>query len=120
MERLNANGRKIDQGKKPETVILRFNRKTARWVREKQWHLSQRLTFLKNGALRLELTVAITPEFVSWVRSFGSDVTIDGPPALIKTITNDAWAVVGRYEGGKPKRAGKKAKKKGTWDVTRV
>jgi predicted DNA-binding transcriptional regulator YafY len=88
----------VYQGKKPETVTLRFNRKTARWVAEKRWHASQRMKKLKNGVLRMELTVAITPEFISWVRSFGSEVTIEAPARLIKMITDDAWTVVGRYE----------------------
>jgi predicted DNA-binding transcriptional regulator YafY len=108
----------VYQGKKPETVTLRFNRKTARWVGEKRWHASEKVQRSKNGTLRMELTVAITPELISWVRSFGSEVTIEGPLVLIKAIKDDAWAVVGRYEGGRPKRAGKRAKKRGTSDVT--
>jgi predicted DNA-binding transcriptional regulator YafY len=110
----------VYQGKKPETVTLRFARKTARWVGEKRWHASEQVQRSKNGTLRMELTVAITPELVSWVRSFGSDVTVEAPPRLITMITNDAWTVVGRYEGGKSKMARKRAKKKGTFDVTRV
>jgi predicted DNA-binding transcriptional regulator YafY len=110
----------VYQGKKPETVTLRFNRKTARWVGEKHWHASEKVQRSKNGTLRMELTVAITPELVSWVRSFGSDVTVESPPRLITMITNDAWTVVGRYEGGRAKGAGEKAQKKGTRDVTRV
>ena len=94
----------VYQGKKPETVVLRFARKTARWVGEKRWHASQRLKKLKNGTLRMELTVAITPEFVSWVQSFGSDVTVEAPARLIKIITDDAWTVVGRYERKGTKR----------------
>ncbi len=110
----------VYQGKRPETVILRFNRKTARWVGEKRWHASEKVQRSKNGTLRMELTVAITPEFISWVRSFGSAVTVEAPPNLIKAIKDDAWTVVGRYEGGKPGRVAKRLKKRGTSDVTRV
>ena len=88
----------VYQGKKPETVTLQFNRKTARWVGEKRWHASQHLRTLKNGMVLMELRVAITPEFISWVRSFGSGVTVEGPPALIKEIKDDAWTVLGKYE----------------------
>lgn len=111
----------VYQSKKPETVTLRFNRKTARWVGEKHWHASERVQRLKNGTLRLQLTVAITPELISWVRSFGSEVTVEGPTALIKAIKDDAWTVVGRYEGGKRQgRTAKRLKKRGTSDVTGV
>lgn len=88
----------IYQGKKPESVILRFDRKTARWVREKIWHRSQRLTALKGGKIRMHLTIGISPDFVAWVRSFGPDVTVEAPEGLIKRITGDAWTVAGRYE----------------------
>jgi predicted DNA-binding transcriptional regulator YafY len=108
----------VYQGKKPETVTLRFNRKTARWVAEKRWHASEKVRRLKNGTLRMELTVAITPEFISWVRSFGSEVTVEGPLSLIKAVKDDAWAVVGRYEGGRPGRVVKRLKKRRTSDVT--
>lgn len=104
----NAFG--VYQGKKPETVTLRFPRKTARWVGEKRWHASERVRRLRNGALRMELTVAITPELISWVRSFGSDVTVESPPGLIKAIKDDAWAVAGKYEGFKPSQGFKRFK----------
>lgn len=108
----------VYQGRRPETAVLRFNRKTARWVREKQWHASQRLTFLKNGTLRLTLTVAITPEFVSWVRSFGSEVSIEGPSTLIKAIKDDAWAVLGTYEFKRSK--GSRVQRRGDKTGSRV
>ncbi len=47
-------------------------------------------------------------------------VTVEAPPSLIKAIKDDAWTVVGRYEGGKPRRAAKRFRKRGTSDVTRV
>lgn len=71
-------------------VELLFNKATAAWVRDRLWHPSQQLTRLKDGRLRMVLTVADTRELVGWVLSFGSGVRVVEPESLRMAVTEEA------------------------------
>lgn len=70
----------------PVEVILRFHRRVAPYVRERIWHRSQELSSLRDGSVRLSMRVAVQPELVSWVLSFGPDLRVEAPVELHEKI----------------------------------
>jgi predicted DNA-binding transcriptional regulator YafY len=80
----------------PVAVTLRFSPLAGRWVREEQWHPSQRVEDGEDGSVRLHLTVAITPEFRRWVFHYGREVTVEAPAELRAWMAEEARAVLAR------------------------
>lgn len=78
----------------PIEVRLRFDRTSAPWVRDREWHRSQRLEPARGGALVMTLNVADTPELVGWVLSFGSQVKVLGPESLRERVRHEARKIV--------------------------
>ena len=78
------------------TVELLFNKETTAWARDRIWHPSQRLTQLKDGKLRMTLTIADSRELVGWVLSFGSGVQVSKPEALCRAVKKEAEQIAGR------------------------
>ncbi|HHT9135418.1 MAG TPA: helix-turn-helix transcriptional regulator [Candidatus Avalokitesvara rifleensis] len=95
---------------KPEEVELIFEKKAARWVKERQWHSSQRITPLKDGKIRMNLRVAGSPELLAWVLGFGAQVRVIKPESLKKAVQNEAWKLLGKYQGITMRRRSTKAR----------
>ena len=75
---------------KPIEVELLFDRQTAAWVKDRQWHQSQQCAVHKDGRLTLRLQVADTRELVGWVLHFGSGVRVIGPLTLREKVQEEA------------------------------
>ncbi|MBI3596001.1 MAG: WYL domain-containing protein [Nitrospirae bacterium] len=69
---------------------LVFEKSAARWVRERTWHASQRITPLKGGRIRMNLQVAVCPELLAWVLGFGAKVRVVRPESLMQAVQNEA------------------------------
>ena len=69
-------------------VVLRFAARPwlHRYLRERTWHPSQRFEPIDDGELRMRMTVTSTIEVIPWVRSFGDDVSVEGPPAVVEAV----------------------------------
>lgn len=67
---------------KPMTVVVRFQADQAPYVREREWHPTQRFRTLPDG--RLEMTFRAGGEFeiVRWVLGWGDAVEVIQPPRL--------------------------------------
>jgi predicted DNA-binding transcriptional regulator YafY len=76
-------------------VRLRFDRASAPWVRDREWHRSQRFEPASGGALVMTLRVADTPELVGWILSFGSRVKVLGPEVLKERVREEARKILG-------------------------
>lgn len=90
---------------KPEAVELVFERQAARWVRERQWHHSQRIVPMKGGRIRRNLQVAVSAEMLAWVMGFGSQVRVVRPDHLAKAVQGEAWSLLGKYQGTRSGRS---------------
>nr|WP_321513356.1 WYL domain-containing protein [uncultured Pseudodesulfovibrio sp.] len=55
----------------PKTFRIRFDAKTADYVRERTWSEDQKIDELEDGGLILELTTVSERELMAWVWSFG-------------------------------------------------
>ena len=71
-------------------VRLEFDKATAAWVKDRVWHVSQKLERRPRGRVRMTLTVADTRELVGWILSFGSGVTVIEPEKLRQDIIAEA------------------------------
>ena len=75
---------------KPIEVDLLFERSTAAWAMDRQWHQSQQYTVHKDGQLSMRLQVADTRELVGWILHFGSGVRVINPPSLREKVQEEA------------------------------
>jgi predicted DNA-binding transcriptional regulator YafY len=69
-----------------QEVHLRFSRSVAPYVRERIWHKSQRISMAAGGDVEVKMKVGLAPELETWILGFGAQVTVLGPPSLVKRI----------------------------------
>lgn len=79
-------------------VTLRFAPNVVRRVKESVWHPSQRIEDLPDGACLFTVLVGSTLEFKPWVRQWGADVVVIGPPAFRAELAEEARAVARNYD----------------------
>jgi predicted DNA-binding transcriptional regulator YafY len=82
----------------PEKVTIQFKKDVAYLLKERQWHSSQRLTRLKNGAVILEMRVGGMEEVCSWVLSWGPYAKVLSPPSLVKMVATELQAAARQYQ----------------------
>lgn len=75
-------------------VELLFDKATAAWAKDRTWHSSQVTKVLKNGRMRMTLTVADSRELVGWILSFGSGVKVVRPEALRTGVKQEASKIL--------------------------
>jgi predicted DNA-binding transcriptional regulator YafY len=83
----------VMQGKQIEVELL-FDKMTAAWAKDRIWHASQQTKKLKDGRLRMTLTVADTRELVGWILSFGSGVKVVRPDSLRTAVKQEATRIL--------------------------
>ncbi len=81
----------------PQKIRIRFSSEAARYVQEKAWHTSQRLTKEKDGSVILEVHLDHTHEIKSWVLGFGPKATVLEPASLRDEIVRDLEEVLKSY-----------------------
>lgn len=86
---------------KPQRVKIRFDAKTARYIREAYWHESQRILEGEDGGLILELTVS-EPREVLWYLVFpwGEGAEIVEPKWLRDEAAKTVREIYERYTTG--------------------
>jgi predicted DNA-binding transcriptional regulator YafY len=71
------------------TVKVRISPGWARWVGEKIWHESQRITKLPDGGQEIAFRVAGLEEIKRWVLSLGPECVVMEPERLRKLVQQD-------------------------------
>lgn len=79
------------------TVKVRISPAWARWVGEKIWHKSQKVTRLPNGGLEMAFRVAGLDEIKRWVLSFGPECQVLEPARLKQLVLADLQKSLGQY-----------------------
>jgi proteasome accessory factor B len=77
---------------KPVEYRMRFAEDVAPYIRERNWHPSQKLRKLRDGRLELRFSCAQSPEVTSWVASWRDKVEVLEPGSLREHL-----AEVGRW-----------------------
>ena len=76
---------------------IRFSPAVARFVQEKKWHPSQRLSPQQDGSLIVEFQLSSIVEVKSWVLSFGREAEVLAPESLRAEISDDVRLLAERY-----------------------
>jgi hypothetical protein len=72
----------IYRGDGDQRIELIFSKGVARQVKERQIHATAKYMDLKDGSLKLTMTVSSTAEVLWWVLSFGANVKVIHPKEL--------------------------------------
>jgi predicted DNA-binding transcriptional regulator YafY len=84
------------------TVKVRISPGWARWVGEKIWHESQKVTKLSDGGLEMTFRVAGLGEIKGWVLSFGPEAVVLEPERLKKMVRDDLTRNLEQYRASRP------------------
>ncbi len=80
-----------------EEVYLRFSPRVTRRVKESVWHPSQRLEDLPDGSCLFTVHIGSLTEIKPWIRQWGADVEVIGPPALRAELADEARTLAALY-----------------------
>jgi proteasome accessory factor B len=83
----------------PERVRIRFAARRALYVREHDWHPTQRIVRLPNGDIELTMEVGPGDELASWVLSFGADAELLEPAPLRAQVAGELARAQQHYAG---------------------
>jgi len=81
----------------PVEVVLRFSSKVAHRVRETVWHASQDIEDLPDGLLLWRARISEPREMFPWIRGWGSDVEVLGPPELRERMMHEVTSLRALY-----------------------
>jgi proteasome accessory factor B len=96
-EYLDVGFRRVRGDGQLQTVRLRFSPEAARYVREKVWHPTQRLSWQKDGSLIVTMKVNHLLEVRRWALSFGSRCQVLRPLQLRKEIETELTETMKKY-----------------------
>lgn len=78
-------------------VRIRFDRRWAAYVGEREWHASQSTAALADGSLELVLEVGAGQELASWILSFGEGAIVLEPDSLRDEVRSSLEQALARY-----------------------
>jgi proteasome accessory factor B len=81
----------------PEEVVIEFEPRAAAFVREREWHRSQRIEERADGGLVLTLRVCNDWSLRAWVLGFGADAQVMSPVSLAKDVFDAVTDTRRRY-----------------------
>ena len=81
-------------------VKVKISPEWARWVGEKIWHESQKVSRLPAGSLEITFQVAGLDEIKRWVFSFGLGAVVLEPEKLKEMVRKDLSRNLARYSTG--------------------
>ena len=73
---------------KPMTVVVRFRADQAPYVREREWHPTQKLRELRDGRVELTFRAGGVFEIRRWILGWGDAAEVVRPPALRREIAS--------------------------------
>jgi predicted DNA-binding transcriptional regulator YafY len=100
-----------EHGAHVQDVVLRFEPYQARWIKERQWHASQKVEERPDGSVILRLQVSGEGDLLRWVLAYGSQVEVLEPASLRERVVEEARRMLDRYEPGFPDAPEPAAKK---------
>jgi predicted DNA-binding transcriptional regulator YafY len=81
----------------PQRIEIEFDRRVADFVREREWHQSQRVEDRPDGSILMTLDVSDDPPLRSWILSFGPLARVVRPGALAEEILEELEEARERY-----------------------
>lgn len=93
--RLSENFGLVDEP--AQTIRIRFAPHVADFLKEREWHPTQSIEDLDDGAVVLTMHAGGLDEILSWVLSWGETAQVLAPPALIDAIVDHLTAARQQY-----------------------
>jgi predicted DNA-binding transcriptional regulator YafY len=90
LEQRLKNSFGVHAGKEEFDVRLHFSPWVADYIREKTWHVSQRLLDFPDGSLELHMKLSSLQEVHRWILAWGGEARVLSPPSLAEMIKNSA------------------------------
>lgn len=81
----------------PVHVEVEFTREMAPYIKEREWHRSQRLTEHPDGRVTIAMDVCNDWALRSWILGFGPHARVVAPAALVEQIQADLEEAAARY-----------------------
>ena len=81
----------------PQEIVVEFEPRTAAYIREREWHRSQRIDERPDGGLVLTLTVCNDWPLRAWILGFGPDARVVSPVELARDVFDAASETGRRY-----------------------
>lgn len=85
-------------GEVQHEVTINFSAAVAARIRETYWHPSQRLEDIDDGGIQLHVSLPSLLEITPWVRGWGPEALVIGPPELREEIANSMAAAAANYQ----------------------
>lgn len=79
-------------------VAIRFSPFQSQWMREHQWHPSQKIKEFKDGSLILNMQIGALDAVKRWVMRYGSEAEVLEPQELREMIKYELLATEKMYE----------------------
>lgn len=89
-----------EAGGKPHQVSIRFDAYQARYIRERQWHETQRIEESEGGGCVLHFASSGLGSIARWVLQYGSHAEVLAPDALREAVKNEVAALERIYSKG--------------------
>jgi predicted DNA-binding transcriptional regulator YafY len=83
--------------KEPVEVVLKFQQRVARRVRETRWHRSEQVVELEDGSLLWRAWIAEPQEMLPWIRGWGADVEVLEPETVRLGLIEEVKKLAERY-----------------------
>jgi len=96
-ERLNDSFG-VMAGSETHTVVIRFSRFAADFIREKRWHPSQKLRELGDGGAELRMKLSSLTEVERWILSWEGHATVIAPKKLAAMVRDAAKKIVNGHK----------------------
>jgi predicted DNA-binding transcriptional regulator YafY len=85
------------KGKEDYEVVIDFDAWSADLIRERKWHVTQKVTEGADGGIRLQMRLNSIEEAERWVLSWGTHATVIGPAALCNRVHEVCAELSARY-----------------------
>ena len=83
------NSWSVERSEKEKRVVLHFEGKAAKLVREKKWHPSQEIINLPADKIRFRVTTSSMEEIKNWILGYGASVQVIRPKELKQEIVEE-------------------------------
>jgi len=88
----------VAQSGKSIPVCVRFTPESSEWIREREWHVEQKISEHRDGGLTLRLPIDGEKEALAWVLRWGAQGQIVGPKWLKDRVRKEVKAMVSNWK----------------------
>ena len=73
---------------------MKFSKKVAPYIREKNWHPTQKITEYKDGSLEIAMQLSHLFDIRRWILGWGGEADVLSPAELRKAVQTEAKRII--------------------------